>query len=392
MATAADAKQRTNVLRQIEYYLSDVALPYDDFFLNAYNEGGDAIPIATLADSPRIKQMLASHSADERAALIKELVEGESDSLKLAERDPLKVTRTYPLPTKDEAAPRSVYLGGVAKHLDEEALKSGLERATGAESYLPILSIRRLRDLQRDRSYSGMIFVECESAEKAEALMKAAMRNGCGVVCMKAKLLSDFYERQHASVLEQRQKMASKKRPRAEDGESGGAAGSAPAIESAEEVAAREAAEAAAKAAQAIEERKLVLRFEGIVGEEVGREEVTAAVAKAAPSCKVAYIDFSRGEATGHIRFENAEGCAGALSALTAEGASVDVGGAAPTWRMLSEEESASYWQVYHDRQAEKRGNKKPRFGGGKGGGKGKGKGKGKGWGKGKGKGKGGGD
>lgn len=382
MATAAiDAKVRNSVLRQVEYYFADVALPYDEFLLNAYTEGGSAIPVATLADSPRIKILLAAlESVEERAALITELIEGESDSLKLIEG--AKAARIYPLPKDDEKAPNSVYLGGVAKHLDEDALRAGFARANTAAGFLPILSIRRLRDLQRDRAYSGMIFVECETVEKATALMNAANRQGCGIPCAKAKILTDFFERQHASVLEQRQKMGSKKRPRPEDGEGGGGGGETSAAETPEERAAREASEAAAKAAQDILDQKLVLRFDG-VGDGVGREEVTAAVAKVAADSKVAFIEFSRGDVTGHIRFESADGCEAALAALTADGANVDVGGTVPQWRLLTMEESVAYWTSYREQAAEKRGHKKQR-GGGKGGGKGRGKGKG---GKGKGKG-----
>lgn len=48
-----EAERRANVLRQIEFYLSDQALPYDDFFKKAYDEGGNAIPLELLAESPR---------------------------------------------------------------------------------------------------------------------------------------------------------------------------------------------------------------------------------------------------------------------------------------------------------------------------------------------------
>ena len=36
-----------------------------------------------------------------------------------------------------------------------------------------MLSVRRLRDLQKDRSFTGQAFVELEGAEKAALLVKA---------------------------------------------------------------------------------------------------------------------------------------------------------------------------------------------------------------------------
>jgi lupus La protein len=262
----------------------------------------------------------------------------------------------------DEAAPRSVYLGGCAKHLDVARLRASLEGCAAAAGFLPIVSIRRLRDLKVDRSYSGQVFVECDGAEKAQALLQAANKNACGVACTKAKLLKDFFDRQHSTMLEQRAKRAAagssgeRKRPRGPEAE-----------ESAEARAEREAREAA----QAEAERMLVLRFEG-AGEGADREAVDAAVR---PHAKLAFIDFARGEVNGHVRFDTAEGCKAALDALSAPGADAAVGGAVPTWRLLTAQEAAEYWDAYrtHAKQA------KRQKGGGKGGGKGKGKGGGKG-------------
>merc|ERR1719502_1143422 len=108
--------------------------------------------------------LLADLSHEERVALIAELVGGESDSLRVVDT---KLARVYPLPDDDEAAQRSVYLGGCSKQLDVAALQAALAGSTASSTFLPIVSIRRLRDLQRDRSFSGQLFIECESVEKA---------------------------------------------------------------------------------------------------------------------------------------------------------------------------------------------------------------------------------
>ena len=39
-APVIDAKLRGNLLRQLEYYMADIALPFDDFLLAACQRGG----------------------------------------------------------------------------------------------------------------------------------------------------------------------------------------------------------------------------------------------------------------------------------------------------------------------------------------------------------------
>jgi hypothetical protein len=324
--------------------------------------------------------MLEGLDAAGRQALIAEVVKAESDSVKIV--DDAKVGRIYPLPADDPKVLCSVYLSGCAKELDEAAIRAQLEgaRAAHGATWLPIVSVRRLRDLQRDRAYSGQLIIECEDAEKADALLKAATRGGCGIANNKAKLLKDFFDKQHACALEQREKMAAKRAKRQRDGgDSGG--GGPPAEETPEQKAAREA-EAAAMAEA---ERLLVIRFEG-AGPDADREAVQALVE---PHAKAAYINFSRGEPCGHVRFETAASCKAVLDALgeggTAAGAALGGEDTKPTWRMLTPAESAEYWTTYRSKQKDA---KRQRTGGRGGGGKGGKGGKGKGWG---GKGKGGG-
>ena len=110
-----------------------------------------------------------------RLALLLSLAE-ESDSVVVAGESRLK--RRYPLPAEDPAAARSVYLAGLPKDADEEAVKELLAQAKQAASYGPVLSVRRLRDLQKGRAFTGQVFVEVEDEEKAAALLKAASHAG----------------------------------------------------------------------------------------------------------------------------------------------------------------------------------------------------------------------
>ena len=119
------------------------------------------------------------------------------------------------------------------------------------------------------------------------------MRGACGVPCNKAKVLSDFFAKQHETMLEQREKLAAKRAAAAAGGSSSGGekrprvempdqAAGKPLGETAEEQAEREKKEA--EAAEA--ERLLILRFEG-AGADADREGVEACVN---PHAKAAYM------------------------------------------------------------------------------------------------------
>ena len=73
-----------------------------------------------------------------RLALLLSLAE-ESDSVVVAGESRLK--RRYPLPAEDPAAARSVYLAGLPKDADEEAVKELLAQAKQAASFLSASSI-----------------------------------------------------------------------------------------------------------------------------------------------------------------------------------------------------------------------------------------------------------
>ena len=113
----------------------------------------------------------------------------------------------------------------------------------------------------------------------------------------------------------------------------------------------------------------IVVHFDA-VGGEASREDLNALCSRHG---EVAFIDFQRGDTSGYVRFKEPEAASAALEALALEPA--DVGGACPSWRMLSRKEEDGYREAVQSR-------KRQRQEGGKGG-KGKGKGKGRGGGRG---------
>ena len=364
-AAAVDAKTRASLLRQLEYYFSDLSYPFDTFLQGHLDESG-GVPVSILAGSPRVVSMTPTLATDQREDLMLALA-GESDDVVVVGGGKRSLARKWPLPADDPAAERSAYLSGVPKTADEEELRAMLGGCSAAASFAPILAIRRVRDVQRDRAFSGQIFVECESSERAAALVGAANKGKAGVTCTKAKLLRDFFDRQAETIREQKAKRANSGGGGGTSGGTGAVSGTKRALEGGDAVELTEEERAQRDA----DEAAVLLCFDG-VGPTCDREALSAACA---PHGKVAWVEYERGASGGTIRFDKAEGCAAALAALGTS--PPDLGGASPSWRAPTADESKAYWQAYRSRRAEQKdGQKRQRGGGGKGGG-GKGGGKG---------------
>ena len=341
-ATAAEtpAVNEEDVLRQLEFYFCDVAYPFDEFLQSKADAAG-SIAADIIAGSPRMITLCASLDGAARAALLL-VVAARSDSVVVVGAD--RLARRYPLPKDDATATRSVYLSGLPKDKDDDALRALLLQPSASAEWAPVVSVRRQRDLKAGRAFSGQVFVECESEEKAAALLRYASRGGFD--CRKAKLLSDFFESQASSILEQKQKRKS-------GGGGGGGGGPSVAVG-----AKRGRDAAAADDGRPAPERGCVLKFEG-VGAAATREAIAALAAKHGD---VAFTEFWPGKTDGFVRYKAAASATAALAAITTE----DVGGAVPTWRLLAPEEEEAY----------RAGNKQRRRGGG-GGGRGRGRGRG---------------
>ena len=99
-------KAADSLLRQVEYYFSDLSFPYDSFLQGEANADG-AVSACTLAGAPAIINKLPQLSAAERAAAIIEAA-GRSDSVQLVSdgEGGVRIARIYPLPAADEAKHR----------------------------------------------------------------------------------------------------------------------------------------------------------------------------------------------------------------------------------------------------------------------------------------------
>ena len=173
-----EQKTRDACLRQLEFYFSDVNLPYDDFYLKARNKEGE-IDCEVLANSARIKQFTKKLTPVQRAYLLWDVASG-SDSVVRGSEGFLK--RRWPMPKEDKSNKNMAFLelkvdeGGPSLDgvLDEASFKAALEKRGDAASFKPVLSVRPRRDLRKTRTLTGGVLVELESKAKADALLKAS--------------------------------------------------------------------------------------------------------------------------------------------------------------------------------------------------------------------------
>ena len=204
--TAAEtpAVNEEDVRRQLEFYFCDVAYPFDEFLQSKADAAG-SIAADIIAGSPRMITLCASLDGAPPAPRCCSRWRRAPSSVVVVGGE--RIARRYPLPKDDATATRSVYLSGLPKDKDDDALRALLLQPSASAEWAPVVSVRRQRDLKAGRAFSGQVFVECESEEKAAALLRYASRGGFD--CRKAKLLSDFFDSQASSILEQKQKRKS---------------------------------------------------------------------------------------------------------------------------------------------------------------------------------------
>lgn len=89
---------REKLLRQLEYYFSDVAFPFDDF-LKGQADAKSMVPALVLAGSPKVVSMTPELTPEARATLLLELTQ-LSDSIAASECGE-RIGRIHPLPSED---------------------------------------------------------------------------------------------------------------------------------------------------------------------------------------------------------------------------------------------------------------------------------------------------
>ncbi|KAJ1446153.1 hypothetical protein M885DRAFT_264764 [Pelagophyceae sp. CCMP2097] len=296
--------QRMEVVRQIEFYLSSLSFPFDEFMLKNADADG-AIPAAVLANAARIKQYTPELTPEERSALIIEAIRAESDTLQVAV-DGTSVKRIDPLGLEDPKAGCSVFLEftlefqAKAEWVTEDDIKKDINDADTGGGWAPVVRVRRLRDLRMTRDFTGEMIVEVESQDKAEKLLNSA-RRVFGQDALNAVLpCREYFLRRHEAA-----KDAVDRRKR--------------------------------KWQDCNEGRGAWLRADNVT-EGAERDEIRVMCSQHA---QVEFVEFMRGDTVAHVRFDSKESADKALHALqqSKQEADVDEPAKIVSWRALAPEE-----------------------------------------------------
>ena len=143
-------------------------LPVDEFLSRADAAGSIAADI--IAGSPRMITLCASLDGAARARCSRWR---RSDSVVVVGA---RGSPALPAAKDDATATRSVYLGPAEGQGRRRAVRAAQPSASA--EWAPVVSVRRQRDGKAGRAFSGQVFVECESEEKAAALLRYASRGG----------------------------------------------------------------------------------------------------------------------------------------------------------------------------------------------------------------------
>ena len=323
---------QAKILRQVEYYFSDDSFPFDDY-LRGKCDGEGYVPLSEICSFAKMK----SYTTDE--AVVREALKG-SDAVALSD-DGLKLRRVHPCPDDDPALAVTAHASGFAASADRAAMEAAIGEAM--KKHGTVVGVRALRNLaQESRAFDGSAFVtfESEAAVASAAACNGAVVGGRKITCYS---LADWFGR----MRKKREAMKKKKDQREEDLKNGVV----------------RSADAPRKAPELVP--GCVLKFEGLGAcEDASREMLRAACE--VDDFKVKYVEFERGQATGHVRLDGPK--AKDLHAKIAPEGTLALGGADVTVSVLDGDAEKDYHARATDAAKAARGKRKGGPGGRKGG------------------------
>lgn len=289
-SSAIDDATEKKIMRQVEYYFGDANLNRDKFLLDQISKDTDGwVPITVLLTFKR----LASLSSD--AAIIAESVAKSDEGLVEVSEDKTKIRRhpERPLPEHNEERrkdimSRTAYAKGFPLDSTMDEL---LEYFAGFEKVVHINMRKYLDKPTKTYKFKGSVFVTFEKKEQTENFIEKAnvsSNTPSGtfehwysfyIVTFQPKykdtqLIVKWQEKYIEEKREEQKTKANKKKEKKEKEE---------------------------EATFTLPKRS-VLFFEGGT-DELTRELIKEGVQNVSTDWDIAYVDFSKGDKSGHIRF-----------------------------------------------------------------------------------------
>jgi len=175
------------ILKQVEFYFGDANLPRDKFLQEKVKENDGWVELSVLASFSRMKAL------SEDVSVISEALGKSSELLELNEARTC-VRRTTDLPEPRDNMTTSVYIKGFPLNYTLDEIQAFLESVAFEGKILAV----RMRRHPKTKTFKGSVFVELESAEKAERLaaMTLSLADAAEPLCIMVK--AQYFEKKNA--------------------------------------------------------------------------------------------------------------------------------------------------------------------------------------------------
>eukprot|EP00189_Rhodosorus_marinus_P011030 CAMPEP_0184740306 /NCGR_PEP_ID=MMETSP0315-20130426/3326_1 /TAXON_ID=101924 /ORGANISM="Rhodosorus marinus, Strain UTEX LB 2760" /LENGTH=411 /DNA_ID=CAMNT_0027209911 /DNA_START=97 /DNA_END=1332 /DNA_ORIENTATION=- len=303
------------VRRQVEYYFSDVNLPKDKFLKGKVSDDPNGyVDLSIIISFNRMDQLKVS--VEDTAKALE-----SSEILQLSE-DRQRVKRSTPLVELGRFEERAVYVSGFSSDASPDI--DDVRKVF--EAFGKVLSVKLRKNAKGE--FNGTAFVEYATHDDVvKALEEKDLRLEGSDVVLVVLTIADFKsKRKSGEIVEDR---PPKKKKKKDDGETEG--GNQPEKDEREFV------------------KGLVLKFEGI-GPGVSREDLREIYGEFGV---VAWVDFSRDEADGFIRFAELGSAEKALERLKEN--RKEIGGKIPEMSVLQGEPEKEFWDNVFQQQENRR-------------------------------------
>lgn len=375
------------IRRQIEFYFSDSNLPRDKF-LRAKTEENEHgyVDISIILSFKRIMMLNATQP---------HVINALKDSKLLAvDEEGSRVRRTTPLPAVSLFSTRAIFVKGWVPGSEPPTIEA-ISKMFNPSGRVLAVRIRRWSDESGVKRFKGSLLVEMETPEAAERVVAEEYEieiPGQGKKTLEMMPYEEWDEKKREEKRQRKEYLNRKygndrgtKRKRenvivkSENVEGGNDTGRASKRSRDEKQNGCDKNEnIIAKSENKLEndasgnevlkkaERKvvpgLILKFDGF-GADVSREDIREAFE---PYGEVAWVDFSKGDTNGFVRFSK-EGDAEAVAKAMKE-KEVEFGGKIPKFVLLEGEEEQDYWKLAWQKkdQAAERAQQRRRDGGGR--------------------------
>lgn len=312
-AAPKDASLEDKIRNQIEFYFSDSNLPRDKFLRSKTGEAGDGyVDLDIVASFKRLRSLTTDVSLIRAALKNSQLVELNEDETKLR--------RKSPLPGSISSKRKTIYVKGFPKESEPE-----LESVVELFSPYGVVRSVRFRRYPDTKKFKGSVFIEFESEEEAQrAAEEEFLKDKSG---LELEILSkdEYYKRKKLKQSTTTDHTVESK------------------LDSSENE--KETLQPEEPSFQ----QGLILGLSDI-GENVTREEIKEIFSSFG---EISWIDFSRGQSCGYIRFAQPNSANEAVRSLKEQQESF--GGKFPVLWVLQGVEEKEYWSKVWQLQKEKR-------------------------------------